>query len=296
MASRCGAEIKDMEFIQFYPLLISSQRLPKILAPPSLVEKGKIVNDVGEDVLRKYGLTELRPIAIRGRDKLSAALYGEMMEGRKVYLDIRHVSSNDGSLESSDREMLQILEARYQSGSRPLPVMPCAHFTIGGIVIDENCRTSLEGLFAAGEVACGIHGTNRMGGNALTETLVFGYRAGIAAAAFAADCKQKSIGGLQAENLLESVGHSGNGAHQPAAALRILRDIMWENCGPVRSSAGLFGALERVMRLREEGISCKRPESLGSSCSVRNSLDTAKIIAESAIERKESAGAHYRIS
>lgn len=296
MASRCGVKLRNMEFIQFYPLLINEQHRPRILAPPSLVEKGKVVNDEGEDIIGKYGLSDLRPVAIRGRDKLSAALYQEMMQGRAVFLDIRGVNRNDVALEPADRAAFEILEARYQSGSKPLPVMPCAHFTIGGVLIDEHCRTTMEGLFAAGEAACGTHGANRMGGNALTETLVFGHRAGNAAAAFSADCKYKRTGGLNPKNLLEGQNNYRTGRHRPSTALRFLQSVMWQDCGPVRDSKRLSLGLKQVDTLREEGICCDRPENLGFSCAVRNSLDTARMIIVSAIERKESLGAHYRLA
>lgn len=121
MARRCGAVLNDMEFIQFYPLLISAPRLPRILAPPAAVEKGKIVNDVGDDILEKYGLAAIRPIALRGRDRLSIALYQEMMEGRNVYLDLRGTVSSDPSFQPADREALRVVEHRYQSGSRLVP-------------------------------------------------------------------------------------------------------------------------------------------------------------------------------
>jgi fumarate reductase (CoM/CoB) subunit A len=296
MASRCGAEVRDMEFIQFYPLLISEARLPRILAPPSLVEKGKVINDAGEDILAKYGLLDLRPVAIRGRDRLSIAIYQEIMGGRKVFLDVRAVTSADASLDPFDKETVMILESRYGSASRLLRVAPCAHFTIGGIVIDDQCRTSKEGLFAAGEVACGIHGANRMGGNALTETLVFGFRAGRAAATYAADCRPGRTGGMKAERLREELASYETGKHQASAALRVLQGTMWENCGPVREGKGLFSALNVVENLKEEGICCGRSQDLAISCSVRNSLETAGLIIKAAIERKESIGAHHRVA
>lgn len=295
MASRCGVNLKDMEFIQFYPLLIYAAQRPKILAPPSLVEKGEIVNDAGENIVTKYGLSGVRPIAIRGRDILSVSLYREMKEGRKVYLDLRGLSSADASLELADRHILHFLEERYQSKFNLLPVMPCAHFTIGGVVIDENCATSLKGLFAAGEVACGLHGANRMGGNALTETLVFGRRAGNAGAAFSLDGRFRGVRTSKAKHLGIELFDSLRGKQHPSSVMRSLREIMWEQCGPERDQRGLSRALEEILKLREEGIVCTTSMNRVSGLAALNSLETARVIVESASKRGESIGAHQRV-
>jgi fumarate reductase (CoM/CoB) subunit A len=294
LAARSGAAIEDMEFIQFYPLLIIIPRLPRIIVPPAVVEKGKIVNGAGEDILAKYRLATVRPVAIRARDTLSIAIYQEMMEGRSVYLDIRQAESSDASLELSDREGLRFLENRYQSRSRLIPVMPCAHFTIGGVVINEDCKTSRDGLFAAGEVACGVHGANRMGGNALTETIVFGYRAGNAAVASLPECGRLRSVKREARMLLEDQAKHQSGAHTPRVVLRMLREIMWDNCGPVRDTERLSSALQAVERLKEAGVCCEKASMVPAWWSVWNSLETAKMIIGAALSRTESIGAHRR--
>jgi len=294
MAHRCGAEISDMEFIQFYPLVIYAEHLPKILALPSLAEKGKVVNDLGENVLKKYGLSSLEPVAIRGRDRLSIALCQEMTSGRSVYLDVRKVS-RDGWTDPFQQEMVQLLETKYHSKERLLPVMPCAHFTIGGCVIDEDCGTSKQGLFAAGEVACGVHGANRLGGNALTETLVFGCRAGNAAANVSLDGKHAKNRGAIKRSLLENKPNFMDGKHSPTKALKILQDIMWNGCGPIRNEKGISQAVEKTNLLKNEGVFCDRAEHLAFCWSLANTFETAELIAESALRRGESIGAHFRV-
>jgi len=294
MASRCGVELKDMEFIQFYPLLIYTDRHPRILAPPSLVEKGKIINDVDEDIVAKYGLSGVRPIAIRGRDILSVSLYREMKEGRKVYLDLRGLRSTDAVLEPADRQILNFLEERYQSRFNLLPVMPCAHFTMGGVVIDENCGTSRKGLFAAGETAYGLHGANRMGGNALTETLVFGRRAGKAAAAFSLEQRFKKTRISNTEYLGADMADSLRGELRPSSVMRKLRTIMWEKCGPARDRRGLSQALQEIRKLKEEGVACATSMDRVWGLAALNSLEAARVIVESASKREESIGAHQR--
>lgn len=297
LASKCGVVMEDMEFIQFYPLLIHTAHRPKILAPPLLAEKGTIVNDAGEDIVAKYELSSVKPIAIRGRDVLSISLYREMREGRKTYLDLRGLSSADKSLqmEMADKEIMKFLEKRYQSQSELLPVMPCAHFTMGGVVIDQDGRTSLKGLFAAGEVACGLHGANRMGGNALTETLVFGYRAGNAAASFSLECDPDMIKTLsikRIERLFDNMKHSLNGKERPLCLLKRLQDIMWNQCGPIREQVGLSQAIQEIIKLEERGLVSTTSKEYVLGLTLLNSLETARIIVESAIKRKESIGAH----
>lgn len=199
---------------------------------------------------------------------------------------------NDRLFESSDRDMLRIFKLRYQSAAGRLPVTPCAHFTIGGVEIDEHCRTSQEGLFAACEVAYGVHGANRMGGNALTEALVFGYRAGSQAAAYSAGSKPTILGQLDLQHLLADWGNAA-GKHLPSTALRSIRQTMWKNCGPVRNMHSLTLALGHIRNLEKEGIRYEGRQNLGLACSVMNSFHTATMIIKNAMERKESTGVHH---
>ena len=158
-------------------------------------------------------------------------------------------------------------------------------------MIDEWGNTSAEGLFAAGESACGLHGANRMGGNALSETLVFGYRAGVSAARYAKEARQTGPG--EAATLFSPTPFT-QGKWKPAEALAALREIMWSDCGPVRSHDGLAQALEKIDRLTVEGVGCREARALSAAVAVTNCLSTARAITEGALGRKESVGAHYR--
>ena len=170
-----------------------------------------------------------------------------------------------------------MLDKRYGSALQCLPVTPCAHFTIGGVVIDGECKTSCPGLFVAGEAACGIHGGNRMGGNALTEAIVFGARAGTAAASFVAD-NGPVRGGYPSIEDLPVIKNCTEGKKEHGKVLAILRQSMWENCGPVRNGGGKSAAIETVEALRREGIRCTRPDLLATCWSVWNSLQTARMM------------------
>jgi fumarate reductase (CoM/CoB) subunit A len=292
LAHKCGAELKDMEFIQFYPMAIHSCVSPETIVPPFLLGSGRIVNVLGEDIITKCGLTNTKSLAIQERDALSIAVFKETEEGRQVFLDIRGISQ--GSLKTGyQREFLNMLRLRYGSDERLLPISACAHFTIGGVAIDEYCGTSKKGLLAAGEVACGVHGANRMGGNALTETLVFGYRAGRTASRVCAELSHGKDKSPAEEHLRKHVLKSTNGRYSPSGMLKTLQDVMWTYCGPVRSEQGLLVAHGRIEKLRNEGISSEKPQELAHALSLVNSLDTAKLIVEGALRRKENIGAHY---
>ena len=290
LAEQAGARLKDMEFIQFYPLITFEPRTPRMVIPPFLADTGLIINDKNENLLEKYGLTEARPVAIKARDRLSQAMFKEYLAGNTTYLDLRMLREKDWDNPFS-HNVREAFVRRFQADEKPVRIMPVAHFTIGGCVIDEWGNTSAEGLFAAGESACGLHGANRMGGNALSETLVFGYRAGVSAARYAKVARQTGPG--EAATLFSPTPFT-QGKWEPAEALAAVREIMWNDCGPVRSHDGLAQALEKIDRLTVEGVRCTEARVLSMAVAVFNCLSTARAIAEGALGRKESIGAHYR--
>jgi fumarate reductase (CoM/CoB) subunit A len=289
IAARAGATLKDMEFVQFYPLVTNEPGKPRVLIGPPLADAGRIVNDQGEDLVEKYGLASFRPLGLRARDRLSRALFQEHLSGRRIFLDLRSVTEQNWQHPGAGKEVRVFHETRYRCRTAPVPVLPAAHFTMGGVPIDEYGRTDIDGLFAAGEVAWGLHGANRMGGNALSETLVFGARAGIAAAAWARSMSHReeapSVGGPQAWS---SVGAT------PLSILKRLREVLWRHCGPVRTAQGLAQGIELVGRLEEKRLACRNASQVAMAASVRNSLSVARRILEAAQLRRESVGAHFR--
>jgi aspartate oxidase len=166
--------------------------------------------------------------------------------------------------------------------------MPAAHFTMGGIEIDEHGGTGVEGLFAAGEVTSGLHGANRMGGNALSETLVFGARAGVAAAARA---RSASSAGRIAVGQPAEASSSGS---SPLKVLERLKENLWKHCGPVRTRDGLARGIEILGRLEEEKLSCRSTADVVMAASLQNGFLTARKILDAALSRQASLGAHYR--
>jgi succinate dehydrogenase/fumarate reductase flavoprotein subunit len=289
IASRAGALLRDMEFIQFYPLITNEPGTPRMLIMPPLADIGRIVNDEGEDLVEKYELGSFRPLGLRARDRLSRVLFQERLAGRAVFLDLRSMAEDDWLDPAAGKALQRLFETRYNSHAKPLLIMPAAHFTIGGIPIDPQCRTNVEGLFAAGEVACGLHGANRMGGNALTETLVFGARAGAKAAEWAHSITLgKGIAPTPETKASPTRGES------PLAVLKRLKEALWQYCGPVRTAQGLSTGIETLGALERAPLSCRNVFEAAFAASVKNGLHTARAIFEAAQSRRESMGAHFR--
>jgi succinate dehydrogenase/fumarate reductase flavoprotein subunit len=289
IAARAGAALEDMEFIQFYPLVTNEPGTPRILILPPLIDLGKIINDQGEDLVEKYGLAPFRPLGLRARDRLSRALFQEHLAGRRVSLDLRAMTEGDWQDPLAGKGLQTLFETRYHYRIGPISIMPAAHFTMGGIPIDEYGKTALEGLFAAGEVTCGLHGANRLGGNALSETLVFGARAGMAAAMAAGSI---SRGGEKTPDaFVEAAASSGD---SPLSVLTRLKETLWKYCGPVRTGEGLALGTDILGRLEERTLAARKPGEASLRASVRNALLVARKILDAAQARKEGLGAHYR--
>jgi L-aspartate oxidase len=281
MAYRAGAEVSDMEFYQFHPTAFSVAGAPRFLLSEALRGEGAwLVNSKGERFMERYHpLLELAP-----RDVVARAIAKEGLEG-EVYLDMRHVRGVD-------------LAARFPGISRFLagyglelgrdlvPVRPAAHYLMGGVRTDVHGRTSLPGLFAAGEVACtGVHGANRLASNSLLEGLVFG--------ALAAEAMEGQLV-LGSGELVASAGVPPEAAMTGEAEterwIAELRALMWRDAGLLRDKAGL----ERARRGLEE-LAVTMPRGLfRRGVEARNLHLVAGLIVTAALGREESRGAHYR--
>jgi len=266
MAYRAGAEISDVEFVQFHPTALALDGAPRFLLSEALRGEGAILrNTRGERFMERYHpLLELAP-----RDVVARAIVSEMgaTASSHVLLDLSHRG------EAFVRERFpRIWETcgRYgvNIGAGPAPVAPAAHYAMGGVWTDLDGRTTVPRLFAAGETACtGVHGANRLASNSLLEGVVFGIRAGRAmreaAPAPAAGGKRRAI-------------------LAPPPALGEIRRIAWEKCGIVRSEEGLREALVQL-----EALTPRSPEEI-------NARQVVQLIARCALARRESRGAHFR--
>ena len=281
MAYAAGAELSDMEFVQFHPTALNVEGAPRFLLSEAMRGEGGVLrNAEGERFMARYHeREELAP-----RDIVSRAIVAEMQRTatRTVYLDMtdldpRFVRRRFPKIDETCRRYgLDITED-------PLPVSPASHYCMGGVRTDLEGRASLAGLYAAGEVACtGVHGANRLASNSLLEGLVFGARAGRAAAAdFADERVVPRAGAGEDEREVSAARASGEIA---LAVRKRVRRLMWERVGIIRSRESITRAL-----LEFEQIA-RAPLARAS----RNFLNVATLIARSALWREESRGAHYR--
>ena len=261
-----------------------------------MADRGRLLNDDGEDIYEKYAITE-RPAGERARDRLAQALFKEVFRNRSLaWLDLRSLSPEDWRVDPFGAALRGFLCERHGAADRPLRVAPAAHHTMGGVRIDASGATSVPGLFAAGEAAGGLHGANRMGGNALSETLVFAARAGRAAAEWAkgADDGDRQ---LIAKALAESARRWLHGARQAAGLKESLKKIMWEDGGIIREAQGLARALAAVQAIEQEAAGPAAAPASGDlvdRIELCSAARVAGLILEAAAMRRESRGAHFR--
>ena len=285
MAYRSGAEIADMEFYQFHPTALSLPGVPRFLLSEALRGEGAfLLNHRGERfMLRDHALAELAPRDIVARSIAREGLGAQPGETHPVYLDMRHVT--EINLSQRFPGISKFLNQHGLDLSRDLiPVRPAAHYLMGGIRTDSYGRSSLPGLYAAGEVACtGVHGANRLASNSLLEGLVFGARAG---EMMRDEAAQTSLAGEPKASTATAEKIADN-----ANALReTLRDAMWRDAGLLRNALGL----ERVQTLLNEMSAQLPPPSTRVAVELQSLHTVALLIVRSALARQESRGAHAR--
>ncbi|MDO8671413.1 MAG: FAD-dependent oxidoreductase, partial [Dehalococcoidia bacterium] len=287
LAYEAGLTLRDMEFVQFVPG-----------TPAYEIWVGrngaKLRNRLGEDVLAKHGLTDLKRMT---RDAVSRAAYLELtagpgVEGKWLTLDASNVP------ETSWEKLQSILPARLRGIGKNLPMSPPeAHFFMGGVEIDEHTATDLKGLYACGEICAGVHGANRLGSNALSECLVFGARAGREAAQWARSAGRRPI---RPDTLADELARldkitDRRGSAIPATLVQELRNVMWSKVGIVRDGPGLQQAIEEIRHIRDGlgEVSVEDTKGLLALLSLQNMVSLSDLIARAALARTESRGAHY---
>jgi succinate dehydrogenase/fumarate reductase flavoprotein subunit len=306
LAWRAGLPLRDMEMVQFHP---TGLVIPGSLMTGALLEEGlrgaggHLRNGSGERFMERYDPARKERST---RDRVSRASFMEIQAGRgtangAVWIDVSHLGAE--FVERNFRGMVKRCRDFGRDLARePVEVGPTAHFTMGGVVIDPECRTAVDGLFAAGEDAGGVHGANRLGGNGVGESTVFGGIAGDVMAAFVAGrgLARASSRGLEdvARRLSAPLGRPA-GADLYALQHR-LRAVMWDRVGLVRDAAGLAAAREEIERIDEALETVGLPGGLAFNMAwqdwlnLRNQTAVARLVAASALARRESRGAHYR--
>ena len=306
LALDAGCRLMDMELVQFHPTgMVSPEEAAGVLVTEAVRgEGGRLTNALGERYMERYDPDRLE---LSSRDRVALANYTEIAEGRGgphggVFLDISH-RGKDYINEKLPRMYRQFIEWQMLDISRePMEVAPTAHYTMGGIVVDpETHATEVRGLYAAGECVGGLHGANRLGGNSLGEALIAGRRAGEAAAEFALGGElftrsRRAIDDALGE--LDALTRPGPELARPLQ--RRLRDVMWVQCGVVRSETGLREGLREVASLRDAAADVDvRPSAegwtdLAQALDLRAGIAVADATLRCAIERRETRGAQIR--
>ena len=286
MAYRAGAEVADMEFYQFHPTALGIEGAPRFLLSEALRGEGAYLrNSRGERFMERYHpLKELAPRDVVARAITRESLSSSGGETLPVYLDMRHVTGKDLNARFPGISAF-LKKYGLELGRDLIPVRPAAHYLMGGVRTDLSGRTTLPGLYAAGEVACtGVHGANRLASNSLLEGLVFGARA---AEAMAGD-ESRAEAGVSSKRSDDS---AGNRTRADVSALRErLRDAMWLRAGLLRDESGL-----RAMQAELEAMRLQLPAATTrEAVELRNLHTVAELITASALARKESRGAHAR--
>ena len=297
IAYEAGAALSDMEFVQFYPTALAVKGAPRFLLSEALRNEGGILRNISlERFMKRYSEgQELAP-----RDIITRAIAMEMhrTQSPHVYLDLTKKSE-----EFLKKRFPRIYETCASFGvdlaSDLAPVCPAAHYAVGGVKSDVWGRTSLAGLYVAGETAAtGVHGANRLASNSLLEGLVFGARTGQAMSKDAPAGKRHPgampgspvpLPGNSSAAHKESTKGSANSSPSSAALAKI-RDLMWREAGVLRSGKELADAIKQLETL--EVPKCEKPAR--TAYELRNLHTLALLIARSGLAREESRGSHYR--
>jgi len=319
LAYRVGAPLKDMEFVQYHPTGLPFTGI--LITEAARAEGGYLLNKDGYRYLQDYNLGTpeakpvLRTMELGPRDRLSQAFVQEQAKGRTVQgpygpvvnLDLRHLGEKTIHTKLPFVRELCLKYENIDPVTHLIPVRPVIHYMMGGVSTDINGATPLPGLYAAGEVACvSINGANRLGSNSLPELLVFGARAGRAAAAYAVEQKAPGRGllaqALDEEARLQEQFLRKTGGREPIAGLREeMQKIMEQSAGIYRTGESLAGAAGKLHELQERFRDIRLDDrghlfntELISALELSCMLEVAETMAECAMQRTESRGAHQR--
>jgi succinate dehydrogenase/fumarate reductase flavoprotein subunit len=309
LALAAGADLVDMEFVQFFPIGHLAPRLvgmdPIMWDPFRYKLGGRLLDGAGREFLADYGSDETSGYTTP-RDLATYAIHKEVAAGRGsphggVYLSFTHVPRS--ALEAAFGPVVARLARNgIDLGQMPVEVAPIAHYHMGGIAVDERMASRVPGLFAAGEATGGANGANRLSGNAIPEALVFGERAGRSAAAYAAPrtLRWDRRSAAAAVERIHTLAEGRRGNISVATLLDELRELMGAEVGPFRNAAGLARALARLAEMRAGLSEAAIAPGLAFNPTVadwfelRGSLIAAEAVALAALARQESRGAHQR--
>ncbi len=313
LAYEAGVDLVDMEMVQFHPTgMVWPKKAVGTLATEAIRgEGGFLLNSKGERFMKNYypQRMELGP-----RDVVARSIYNEIMSGRGtkhggVWLDVTHLPKS---------KIMERLPTMYDQFKRiagvdiskeKMEVAPTAHYSMGGVKVDLKCHTKIKGLFAVGEVAGQVHGANRLGGNSLLETVVFGKIAGRAAATKVTREKKRTTNGRSSKSSILGITYNEEkrlaytlfAVKQPLRILRQVQQVMQENAGIIREAIKLRKAIKKILELEKTFYSkhsvlksFRDYENVINTWEVKSALVVCEAVLRSALMRQESRGAHYR--
>jgi succinate dehydrogenase/fumarate reductase flavoprotein subunit len=312
LAYEAGVDLVDMEMVQFHPtgMVWPKKALGTLATEAIRGEGGILLNSKGERFMKNYypQRMELGP-----RDVVARSIYNEIVSGRGtkhggVWLDVTHLPK---------AKILERLPTMYDQFKRiagvdiskeKMEVAPTAHYSMGGVKVDSKCQTNVKGLFAIGEVAGQVHGANRLGGNSLLGTVVFGKIAGREAATKVAREKKRTINGKSSSSIIGITYNNDKrlaptlfAVKQPLRFCIQIQQVMHENAGIIREASKLRKGIKKISELEKTFYSKnnvlrshKNYENVVSTWEVRSALVVCEAVLRSASMRQESRGAHYR--
>jgi succinate dehydrogenase / fumarate reductase flavoprotein subunit len=306
LALNAGAPLEDMEFVQFHPTTLFGTNI--LMTEGARGEGGLLQNNAGERFMTRYAPTamELAP-----RDIVSRSIQTELDEGRGfpggyVQLDLRHLGERKIVERLPGIRQIAIDFAGVDPVESPIPVQPGQHYSMGGVAVDNDGASPIQGLYSAGEAACiSVHGANRLGGNSLLEALVFGKRAGAAIGRDIGSIPHPSEGAVLAKLEQEQARlarlQSGKGKESLAVIRSGLGRTMESSFGIFREERAMIEGLAAVLDLQERFSRATIGKSPGGfyfglvqALELGFMLDIAPVVALGAIERRESRGSHFR--
>jgi succinate dehydrogenase / fumarate reductase, flavoprotein subunit len=289
MAVEAGAALVDIEFVQFYPLAVRMEGAPTIFLYPDFPKLSTLINDKGENVLVKhFGEGSQYLAELQNWDSLAAVVQAEIVEGQNVYVDFRKTKSEDWAPDSLTGTFLSRSVPDFRN--TPVRVSPSSHYTIGGLKVDLDGRTSLAKVYAAGEMAGGLHGANRHGGTALVEALTFGRIAGRHAAGNLNGALER-----RSTSLLPPPRRPGRET-RIAGLMGNLRHLNQFALGPIREGASLQSAGGRLAELREEvrSFGWNGYAEMQEVLRLERAILLSDCMRQAMLRRTESRGVHTR--
>ena len=304
MAYRAGAKFVDMEMMQFHPTGLiagNSVMTGTVLEEGLRGAGGHLLNAEGERYMKRYDPAKMERST---RDRVSRSSFMEIRDGRGspedgVFLDVRHLGK-EFLLKSSPGMYKRCMSVGYDMAQDPIQVTPTAHFQMGGILIDTRLESSIGGLYVAGEDAGGVHGANRLGGNGVAESMVFGGLAGERLAEHARENDLRAIDQDRLGGLMRKYGEAKAGKGNPFELRQAVRACAWKDLGIIRDEASLTRAEETLAgveaRLRDLPDPAEGQGDIAflEKLDVENLLAVARLIRISAGLRTESRGSHFR--